>query len=73
MPRAGIECEGLQTSQTHSMAQVVRSPQFPNSLTALWMQRKEALSPLTTIHTKKQIHKSEMLFNNITQEKVNDG
>jgi hypothetical protein len=72
MPRAGIECEGLQTSQTHSMAQVVGSPQFPSALTALWMQRKEAPSPLTTT-PKKQIHESEMLFNNITQEKANAG
>jgi hypothetical protein len=56
MPRAGIEFELLQTFQTHSMAQVVRSPQFHSALTTLWMRRKEARSPLNTT----QIHKSEI-------------
>jgi hypothetical protein len=65
MPRAGIECEPLQTFQTHSMAQVVRSSQFHNALTALWMQRKEARSLLNTT----QIHKSEIWLTMIFKKK----
>jgi hypothetical protein len=65
MPKAGIECEPLQTFQTHSMAQVVRCPQFHSALTALWMQRKEAQSPLNTT----QIHKSEIWLTILLKKK----
>lgn len=50
--RKRIGYEAVQTFQTHSMAQVVRSPRFHIALTVLWMQKMEAQSPLTT-HTQK--------------------
>lgn len=59
--------KSIQTFRIHSMDQVIRSPRCHSDLTALWMQRKAALSP--SIPTASKICKLEIYVH--TNDKYN--